>query len=94
MGQLFHRKEILRIIKSDIWGNQHQDDELLGSQLENVYWREGILWEDFPIIGKIFPQNVFLGEKSFKCELCGTAFAQKGNLKNHQVRHFGKSTPR
>ena len=71
VGQLLHRKEILRIIKSDILGNQHQDDELLlGSQLENVYWRDDILREDFPIIGKIFSQNVFSGEKRFKCELC------------------------
>ena len=37
VGQLLHRKGILRIIKSDILGNQHQDDELLlGSQLENI----------------------------------------------------------
>ena len=37
MGQRLHRKEILRIIKSDILGNQHQEDELLlGSQLENI----------------------------------------------------------
>ena len=95
MGQRLHRKEILRIIKSDICGNQHQGDELLlGSQLENKYWREDILGEDFPIIGKIFPQNVFSGEKPFQCEVCGTAYAQKGNLKNHQVIHFGKSAPR
>ena len=38
MGQRLHRKGILRIIKSDILGNQHQEDELLlGSQLENIY---------------------------------------------------------
>ena len=40
VGQHLHRKEILRIIKSDILGNQHQDDELLlDSQLENIMER-------------------------------------------------------
>ena len=39
VGQRLHRKEILGIIKSDILGNQHQDDELLlGSKLENIIY--------------------------------------------------------
>ena len=56
MEQRLHRKEILRIIKSDILGNQNQDDELLlGSQLQNTIlerWhsagRFSHHWENLP----------------------------------------------
>ena len=34
--------------------------------------------------------SFFLGEKNEKCQICGKAFATKGNLKLHVDKHIGK----